>query len=119
MKGISFSGLEVEVILRTDLVPLVCLDARNYSSADKVAVRHPVRSKNSAAVVSGAAIAALISSGVMDITVSIFNILAARLVCQVVRKAAISVVDAVLSIDTVYFVGWIANIVIVGSSCGS
>ena len=69
-------------------------------------------------MVSGTAIAALICLGVVQITVTVLHILVARLVRQVVREAAISVMDSVGPIDTVDLIGGVANIVIVGSSCG-
>ncbi len=70
-------------------------------------------------MVSRAAITALICLGVVQITVTVLHILVAGLVRQVVREAAISVMDSVGSIDTVYLIGGVANIVIVGSSCSS
>ena len=118
LKGIRLRGFKVEVILSTDLVPLVCLYARNFSSAYEVAVGHPVGSEDAATMVSGAAITTLICLGVVNIAVAVFDILTAGLVIQVMREAAVSVVNTVCSVNTVYFVFWVTNIVVISSSSG-
>ena len=117
LQGISLRGFKVEIVLSTDLVPLVCLYARNFSSAYEVTVRHPVGSEDTATMISGTAITTFVCFRVMNVAVSILDVLVAGLIVQVVCEAAVSVVDTVRSVDTVNFVVRITDVIVISSRC--
>ena len=102
LEGIGFGGLKVEVVLGTNFVPLVGLDTVDCSSTNEGGVGIPGWFEDTAAGWGRAAIAALLSFWVVQVTVSVFDILTARLRSQVVSESTISVIDTVCAIDAVH-----------------
>ena len=103
----------------TNFVPLVGLNTRDFGSTNEGAVRHPVGFEDTTAGWRRAAVTALLSVGVVQVPVSIFDILAARLSSQVVSQATISVIDTVGTIDAVHQISGVAYVVIVSSGGGT
>ena len=102
LKRVRLGCLKIEVVLSTNFIPLVSLDSRNFCSTNISTVRHPVRCEDTAAVIRRAAIAALISLGIVQVSVSILDILVARLISQVMGQSTVSVIDTVGTINTIH-----------------
>lgn len=101
-KGISIDGLIVEVILQTFFVPLVSLDARLCDFTNESCVGIPGGFKDTATSCRRAAVAALITFGVVQVPISILDVLAARLRFQMVSQTTISIIDTVGAINAVH-----------------
>ena len=117
MERVSLSRLEIEIVLRTDFVPLVGCDTFKIDLSDKGSVRHPVRSKYSAANIRRATIAAFFIVRVVDVAISVFDVLAAGLISQVMSQTTVPIVYSVRAINAVKFVRRIADVIVVGTSC--
>ena len=83
MKRTGLCSLKIVVVLQTNFVPLVSLDTRDFGGTNVSTVRHPIRLDNTAAYIRRAAVTAIFSFWVVQITVTILNVLAARLRFQV------------------------------------
>ena len=66
-----------------------------------------------------AAITALVTFRVVQVAVTILDVLVARLIRQVVSQTTVSVIVTIFAIDAVHFIGRIAYVVIVSSGCTS
>ena len=96
-------------------VPFVDVDAIEGLLIDELSVRDPISLQDSASMVRGAAVAAIVIFGVVKISVTVANVLLTSTSTEVMSQPTVSIVVTVVSVDSRKHVVLITDVKVVGS----